>query len=157
MKSRRRRTKEKKKVGENNGQLRFVCHHVLRTQTRLDQKRRRKEVVENNGQLRFVCHHVWRTQARLNQLTKTCGMAKNVKFWYVLVNCSVTITRIFTIFGPLFLHFEYAFVHGLCISINKYFLNNIRYFLVKLSYVCVHVKRMLTVLQTPFSLLGNQS
>ena len=28
----------KKKVGENNGQLRFVRHHVWRTQARLDQK-----------------------------------------------------------------------------------------------------------------------
>ena len=27
-----------KKVGENNGQLRFVRHHVWRTQARLDQK-----------------------------------------------------------------------------------------------------------------------
>ena len=30
-------------------------------------KRRRKKVGENNGQLRFVRHHVWRTQARLDQ------------------------------------------------------------------------------------------
>ena len=29
--------KKKKKVGENNGQLRFVRHHVWRTQARLDQ------------------------------------------------------------------------------------------------------------------------
>ena len=36
VKSRRRR--RKKKVGENNGQLRFVRHHVWRTQARLDQK-----------------------------------------------------------------------------------------------------------------------
>ena len=27
-----------------------------------------KKVGENNGQLRLVCHHVWRTQARLDQL-----------------------------------------------------------------------------------------
>ena len=29
--------KKKKKVGENNGQLRFVRHHGWRTQARLDQ------------------------------------------------------------------------------------------------------------------------
>ena len=29
--------KKKKKVGENNGQLRFVRHHLWRTQARLDQ------------------------------------------------------------------------------------------------------------------------
>ena len=29
--------KKKKKVGENKGQLRFVRHHVWRTQARLDQ------------------------------------------------------------------------------------------------------------------------
>ena len=28
---------EEKKVGENNGQLRFVCHHGWLTQARLDQ------------------------------------------------------------------------------------------------------------------------
>ena len=40
VKSRRRRKKEEEeKVGENNGQLRFVCNHVWRTQARLDQKR----------------------------------------------------------------------------------------------------------------------
>ena len=40
MKSRRQRKKKKKKknkVGENNGQLRFVRHHGWRTQARLDQ------------------------------------------------------------------------------------------------------------------------
>ena len=37
VKSRRRRRKERKKVGENNGQLRFVRHHGWRTQARLDQ------------------------------------------------------------------------------------------------------------------------
>ena len=31
------RKNKKKKVGENNGQLRFVRHHGLRTQARLDQ------------------------------------------------------------------------------------------------------------------------
>ena len=30
--------KKKKKVGENNGQLRFVRHHLWRTQARLDQE-----------------------------------------------------------------------------------------------------------------------
>ena len=29
---------KKKKVGENNGQFRFVRHHVWRTQARLDQQ-----------------------------------------------------------------------------------------------------------------------
>ena len=37
------------KEGENNGQLRFVRHHVWRTQARLDQKK--KKVSEYNGQL----------------------------------------------------------------------------------------------------------
>ena len=27
-----------------------------------------KNVGENNGQLRFVCHHGWRTQAHLDQI-----------------------------------------------------------------------------------------
>ena len=31
------------------------------------EKERKKKVGENNGQLRFVRHHVWRTQARLDQ------------------------------------------------------------------------------------------
>ena len=31
------------------------------------ERRRKKKVGENNGQLRFVRHHVWRTQARLDQ------------------------------------------------------------------------------------------
>ena len=30
-------------------------------------KEKKKKVAENNGQLRFVRHHVWRTQARLDQ------------------------------------------------------------------------------------------
>ena len=51
----RRSLKKKKKVGENNGQLRFVRHHGWRTQARLDQK-----VGENNAQLRLVRHHGWR-------------------------------------------------------------------------------------------------
>ena len=53
----------KQKVGENNGQLRFVRHHGWRTQARLDQ---------NNGQLHFVHHHRWRTQARLDQKKVFC-------------------------------------------------------------------------------------
>ena len=31
-------------------------------------KKKEKKVGENNGQLRYVRHHVWRTQARLDQL-----------------------------------------------------------------------------------------
>ena len=34
--------KKKKKVGENNGPLRFDLHHGWRTQARLNQKQRRK-------------------------------------------------------------------------------------------------------------------
>ena len=33
----RKKEKKKEKVGENNGQLRFVRHHGWRTQARLDQ------------------------------------------------------------------------------------------------------------------------
>ena len=36
-KKKKEKRKKKKKVGENNCQLRFVRHHVLRTQARLDQ------------------------------------------------------------------------------------------------------------------------
>ena len=57
--------KKEKKIGENNGQLRFVRHQVWHKQARLDQKKKKK-IGENNGQLRFVRHHVWRTQARLD-------------------------------------------------------------------------------------------
>ena len=32
-----------------------------------EKKRKEKKVGENNGQLRFVRHHVWRTQPRLDQ------------------------------------------------------------------------------------------
>ena len=31
------------------------------------EKKREKKRGENNGQLRFVCHHGWHTQAHLNQ------------------------------------------------------------------------------------------
>ena len=60
----------KKKVGVNNGQLRFVRNHGWCTQARLDQK-----VDENNGQLRFVRHHGWRTQARLDQNVKVTAQS----------------------------------------------------------------------------------
>ena len=43
------RKNKKKKVGENNGQLRFVRHHGLRTQASLDQKK----VCVKNDQLRL--------------------------------------------------------------------------------------------------------
>ena len=47
---------------------------------------------------------------RKNELkrTKICGLAKNAKFCYILVDFSVTITQIFARFGALFLYFEYA-------------------------------------------------
>ena len=48
----KKKKKKKKKIGQNNAQLRFVCHHGWRTQARLDQKKKKK-VGENNGQLRF--------------------------------------------------------------------------------------------------------
>ena len=38
-----------------------------RRRKRKKKKRRGKKVGENNGQLRFVQHHGWRTQARLDQ------------------------------------------------------------------------------------------
>ena len=37
-KKKKKKRKKKKKVRENNGQLRFVPHHVWRTQARLDHK-----------------------------------------------------------------------------------------------------------------------
>ena len=40
--------------------------------------------------------------------TKICGLAQNDKFWYILFDFSVTITRIFARLGALFLYFEYA-------------------------------------------------
>ena len=33
---------------------------------------KKKKVGENNGQLRFVRHHEWRTQARLDQQGQLC-------------------------------------------------------------------------------------
>ena len=48
-------------------------------------------------------------------------MAKNAKFCYILVNCSVTITRTFTIFGALFLHFEYAYFDYHKLNITDFF------------------------------------
>ena len=63
--------KKKKKVGENNCQLRFVRHHEWRTQTRLDQKKEeeRKKVDENNGQFRFRPPPQVAHASRLDQLT----------------------------------------------------------------------------------------
>ena len=77
-KAQKKEKEKKKKLGENNGQLRFVRHHGWRTQTRLDQKKQgekereredRKSVLTmvstyawtNNG---YACEHHrrWRTQ-----------------------------------------------------------------------------------------------
>ena len=52
------RKKERAKVGENNGQgTHGAQKHAWHTQA----------AWANNGQLRFVRHHVWFTQARLDQ------------------------------------------------------------------------------------------
>ena len=58
VKSRRRRKKkrrkrENKKVGENNGQLRFVRHHMWRTQARLDQNEEKREKKERLNALQM--------------------------------------------------------------------------------------------------------
>ena len=59
--------KKKRKVGENNGQLRFVRHHGRRMQARMAHASRLGQKSEDNGQLRFVHHHGWRMQACLDQ------------------------------------------------------------------------------------------
>ena len=64
--------KKKKKVGENNGQLRFVRHHGWHTQARLDQ---------NNGQL---CFH----GSRLDQLVK-CESEAKCEAKYVKTTCQM--------------------------------------------------------------------
>ena len=57
-------------VGENNGQLRFIRHHVWRTQARLDQKLARRENLSNQNikeisnpqvQGKLLCRnpHIW--------------------------------------------------------------------------------------------------
>ena len=63
---------KKKKVGENNGQLRFVRHLGWHTQARLDQ---------NNGQL---CFH----GSRLDQLVK-CESEAKCEAKYVKTTCQM--------------------------------------------------------------------
>ena len=54
---------KKEKVDENNGQLRFVRHHVWRTQARLDQLLALTNVGEGKGQLRIkslkLCNFIY--------------------------------------------------------------------------------------------------
>ena len=46
---------KKKKVGENNGQLRFVRHHVWRTQASLDQKK--INLIQQNNLINLTYDH----------------------------------------------------------------------------------------------------
>ena len=50
-------------------------------------------------------------------------LREKAQFYNILLNCSVTITRIFKIFGALFLYFEYASFkyHKQNIRSKKYF------------------------------------
>ena len=62
----RERKKERLNDGNNNDQATHDARkHAWRTQAAWAKKK--KKVGENNGQLRFVRHPVWRTQARLDQ------------------------------------------------------------------------------------------
>ena len=63
----KKKKKERVNDGNKNGQATHGARkHAWRTQAAW--AKRKKKVGENNGQLRFVRHHVWRTQARLDQL-----------------------------------------------------------------------------------------
>ena len=52
-----------------------------------EKKKKEKKVGENNGQLRFVRHHGWRTQARQDQLPTRERENHTVTFFVIVRRC----------------------------------------------------------------------
>ena len=54
------------------GETKFQSREFPRSGWKAEGVEEEKKVGENNGQLHFVRHHVWRTQARLDQFVSSC-------------------------------------------------------------------------------------
>ena len=71
-------TKKKKKVGENNGQLRFVRHHGWRKHA---WTKRELNDGDSNGQATHGAHkHAWRTQATWAKIILNTKLMKTFPF-----------------------------------------------------------------------------